>query len=139
MTYKLRFHDLALKEWNKLSPDLRDLMKKKLVQRLENPHIPSAALWGMEFILGPFNSWNVKSNQNRGLPTEYTEGHGKRIIDFRSPTSVPFRVFHGKKYRKISPTEDRRSFFANFNKPHHVCPSFPEKWPLAHYTGPNGK
>ncbi len=93
MTYKLRFHDLALKEWNKLSPDLRDLMKKKLVQRLENPHIPSAALWGMEFILGPFNSWNVKSNQNRGLPTEYTEGHGKRIKGIRflaSDSQIPY-------------------------------------------------
>jgi len=69
MSYKLRFHELALKEWNKLAPDLRDQMKKKLADRLENPHIPSAALWGMEFILGPFNSWKMKSNQNRFLPT----------------------------------------------------------------------
>lgn len=48
MTYNLQFHELALKEWDKLAPDLRDQMKKKLAERLENPHIPSAALWGME-------------------------------------------------------------------------------------------
>ena len=48
MTYNLQFHGLALKEWNKLAPELRDQMKKKLAERLENPHIPSAVLWGME-------------------------------------------------------------------------------------------
>ncbi len=48
MTYRLQFHDLALKEWHKLAPDLRDQIKKKLAERLENPHVPSAALWGME-------------------------------------------------------------------------------------------
>ena len=48
MTYKLQFHGLALKEWNKLAPELRDQMKKKLAERLENPHIPSAALWGIK-------------------------------------------------------------------------------------------
>lgn len=48
MTYKLQFHELALKEWNKLATDLRDQMKKKLAERLENPHIPSAALWGIK-------------------------------------------------------------------------------------------
>lgn len=48
MIYKLQFHDLALKEWNKVDPDLRDQMKKKLAERLENPHVPAAALWGMD-------------------------------------------------------------------------------------------
>ncbi len=48
MSYKLRFHELALKEWNKLAPDLRDRMKRKLGERMVNPHVPSAALWGME-------------------------------------------------------------------------------------------
>ncbi len=48
MTCKLRFHELAIKKWEKLAPDIRDQIKKKLAQRLKNPHIPSAALWGME-------------------------------------------------------------------------------------------
>lgn len=47
MSYKLRFHKLALKEWKKLDSTLRDQFKNKLVERLENPRIPSAALSGM--------------------------------------------------------------------------------------------
>lgn len=48
MIYNLRFHELALKEWKKLAPDLRDQLKKKLAQRLENPYVPSAALRSMD-------------------------------------------------------------------------------------------
>jgi mRNA interferase RelE/StbE len=47
MSYKLRFHELALKEWNKLDAVLRGQFKKKLAERLEEPRIPSAALSGM--------------------------------------------------------------------------------------------
>lgn len=47
MSYRLRFHELALKEWRKLDADLRDQFRKKLAERLENPHVPSAALSGM--------------------------------------------------------------------------------------------
>jgi mRNA interferase RelE/StbE len=47
MSYKLRFHKLALKEWKKLDLPLREQFKKKLTQRLENPRVPSAALSGM--------------------------------------------------------------------------------------------
>lgn len=47
MTYKLRFHALALAEWNKLDNSLREPMKKKLLERLEQPHVPSAKLSGM--------------------------------------------------------------------------------------------
>lgn len=47
MSYRLRFHELALKEWRKLDATLRDQFKKKLVERLENPRIPSAALASM--------------------------------------------------------------------------------------------
>ena len=48
MSYKLRFHELALKEWNRLNSVLREQFKKKLAERLEVPHIPSAALTGMQ-------------------------------------------------------------------------------------------
>lgn len=47
MSYRLRFHKLALKEWKKLDSTLRDQFKNKLAERLENPRIPSAALSGM--------------------------------------------------------------------------------------------
>lgn len=47
MSYKLRFHELALKEWQKLGSTLQEQFKKKLTERLENPHILPAALSGM--------------------------------------------------------------------------------------------
>ena len=47
MTYKLRFHELALLEWNKLDGSIRIPLKKKLAERLENPRVQSAALSGM--------------------------------------------------------------------------------------------
>jgi mRNA interferase RelE/StbE len=47
MSYKLRFHELALAEWRKLDGSVREPLKKKLVERLENPRVPSAALAGM--------------------------------------------------------------------------------------------
>jgi mRNA interferase RelE/StbE len=48
MSYRLRFHTLALKEWHKLDAVLREQFKKKLAERLEEPRIPSAALSGMK-------------------------------------------------------------------------------------------
>lgn len=47
MTYELAFKASALKEWQKLGHTLREQFKKKLLERLETPHIPSAALSGM--------------------------------------------------------------------------------------------
>lgn len=47
MTYKLRFHEKALAEWNKLDGGIRAMFKKKLAERLETPRIPAAALSGM--------------------------------------------------------------------------------------------
>lgn len=47
MSYKLRFHELALAEWQKLDGSIRIPLKKKLAERLLNPRIPSAALSGM--------------------------------------------------------------------------------------------
>ena len=37
MSYKLRFHELALKEWRKLDPSLREQFKQKLAERLVQP------------------------------------------------------------------------------------------------------
>lgn len=46
MTYKLKFHPDALDEWNSLSATDKEYFKRKLAQRLENPHIPGARLAG---------------------------------------------------------------------------------------------
>lgn len=47
MSYKLRFHELALAEWRRLDRSIREPLKKKLSERLENPRVPSAMLAGM--------------------------------------------------------------------------------------------
>jgi mRNA interferase RelE/StbE len=46
MTYKLEFKKSALKEWGKLGHTIQEQFKKKLKERLENPHIPAATLSG---------------------------------------------------------------------------------------------
>jgi mRNA interferase RelE/StbE len=48
MTYRLKFLPVALKEWEKLAPPLREQFKKKLVERLESPKVPSAQLRGFD-------------------------------------------------------------------------------------------
>lgn len=47
MIYKLRFHERALTEWQKLDNSIRIPLKKKLAERLENPRVPAATLSGM--------------------------------------------------------------------------------------------
>lgn len=48
MTYKLNFKKSALKEWKKLGAALQQQFKKKLSERLENPHVPASRLSGGE-------------------------------------------------------------------------------------------
>jgi mRNA interferase RelE/StbE len=48
MSYKLRFHQLAWVEGKKLDNSLRAPLKIKLLERLENPHVPASVLSGME-------------------------------------------------------------------------------------------
>ena len=47
MPFKLRFHELALKEWRRLDGAVREAFKKKLSERLVNPRVPASALHGM--------------------------------------------------------------------------------------------
>jgi mRNA interferase RelE/StbE len=47
MSFKLRFHELAWAEWQKLDGSIKIPLKKKLLERLEQPRVPSAALSGM--------------------------------------------------------------------------------------------
>ena len=44
MSYELNFHPDALKEWRKLDNSVREQFKKKLAERLDNPHVVSAKL-----------------------------------------------------------------------------------------------
>ena len=57
MTYNLEFKKSALKDWKKLNHTTRDQFKKRLEERLENPHIPSAALSGAP------NTYKIKLRQ----------------------------------------------------------------------------
>jgi len=46
MSYELVFHPIALTEWGKLDSSIRTQFKKKLAERLINPRVPSAQLYG---------------------------------------------------------------------------------------------
>jgi mRNA interferase RelE/StbE len=48
MSYKLFFIRQSKKEWDKLPEPIKGLFKKKLVQRLENPHVPKDRLHGLQ-------------------------------------------------------------------------------------------
>lgn len=57
MTYSLEFKKSALKEWQKLGATVKEQFKKKLRERLESPHVPSAALTGAQ------NVYKIKLRQ----------------------------------------------------------------------------
>ena len=44
MSYKLDFYEDAYREWNKLDATVREQFRIKLIERLENPCVPSAKL-----------------------------------------------------------------------------------------------
>lgn len=44
MTYELDFRPAARREWNKLQPDLRQQLKRKLAERLHAPRVQADAL-----------------------------------------------------------------------------------------------
>ena len=46
-TFELEFLQAASREWAKLAPAIKSQFKKKLEERLRNPHAPSARLHGM--------------------------------------------------------------------------------------------
>jgi len=47
MNYELEFKESALKEWRKLDNGIRELFKKRLIERLAAPRVESAKLSGM--------------------------------------------------------------------------------------------
>lgn len=46
--YKLKFLPTAFKEWKKLDSAIQSQLKKKLKERLQNPHVPASQLHGFE-------------------------------------------------------------------------------------------
>ena len=54
MTYKIKFLPSALKEWKKLAPPIQGQFKKKLKERIENPHNPANQLRGFK------NTYKIK-------------------------------------------------------------------------------
>lgn len=48
MIYKIKFLPSALKEWKKLSTDIKEQFKKKLIERSSAPRIPSSQLHGFK-------------------------------------------------------------------------------------------
>lgn len=58
MSYKLNFKKSALKEWQKLGATLQQQFKKKLVERLEHPHVPASKLSGAD------NLYKIKLRQS---------------------------------------------------------------------------
>lgn len=50
MTYKLKFLPAAQKEWKKLASLIQLQFKKKLAERLQNPHILSEKLSGYDSV-----------------------------------------------------------------------------------------
>ena len=47
MPFKLRFHQKAWREWRQLDASVREPLKTKLLERLEQPRVPASALRGM--------------------------------------------------------------------------------------------
>ena len=50
MSYKLEFKKSALKEWKKLGATLKSQFKKKLIERLESPHVGPDKISGGEYL-----------------------------------------------------------------------------------------
>jgi len=48
MIYKLHFTPLSDKEWRKLDASIRELFKKKLVERLIQPRVESSRLHDLQ-------------------------------------------------------------------------------------------
>jgi len=48
MNYELSFHPDALGEWKNLDNSVRNLFKKKLAERMQNPRIPASKLSGQK-------------------------------------------------------------------------------------------
>ena len=72
--YELGFLESALKEWNSLDNSIRREFEKKLIERLQNPSIPSSALTG-----SLRNCYKIKS-QRLGYRLTYLVEESSKIL-----------------------------------------------------------
>jgi mRNA interferase RelE/StbE len=94
MSYELAFLDDALKEWRRLDSTTREQFKRKLKERLENPKVPSARLYGAE------NRYKIKL-RNAGY---------RLVYEVRERELVVLIVAIGKRERnEVYKTAARRS------------------------------
>lgn len=73
MTYRLQFHEKALKEFRDLDKAVRERLKSKLAERLENPHVPAARLHGKP------NRYKIKLSK-LGVRLVYEVSDGELIV-----------------------------------------------------------
>ena len=74
MTYSLKFLPSALEEWENVNNSIKPLLKNKLQQRLNNPHVPASRLRGFENhykiklkkVISTINQQNKQSVNKRG-------------------------------------------------------------------------
>lgn len=71
--YSLAFKPSALNEWKKLAPIIRDQFKKKLTKRLDDPHVPSDALSGLQ------GCYKIKL-KSVGYRLVYQVGNGEVLV-----------------------------------------------------------
>lgn len=69
MSYKLKFLPSALKEWNKIGSTIREQLKKKLRERLQEPVVPAERLIGFK------NHYKIKL-RSAGYRLVYEVVHG---------------------------------------------------------------
>lgn len=67
MTYELEFSEKAWKEWTRLEAGLKEQFKKKLKDRLINPHVPADRLRGLG---GGLQNQTQKRWLSNGLPRQ---------------------------------------------------------------------
>lgn len=74
MNYELIFKEKAKKEWDRLDGAIKEILKKKLGERLRDPHVPKARLTGMA------NCYKIKL-RGLGYRLVYQVDNGKiRVI-----------------------------------------------------------
>ncbi len=73
MKYNLEFEKRALKEWNKLEPNIRKQLKSKLLERLENPLIKKDKLSYMK------DCYKIKI-RNSGYRLVYTVIESRLVV-----------------------------------------------------------
>lgn len=73
MNYELKFLPLALKEWKKLDNSIQTQFKKKLTERLVDPHVSSSQLSGFD------NHYKIKLRSS-GFRLVYEVDDGEIVI-----------------------------------------------------------